>query len=102
LPFDQNEVLALIAPRPLYVGSAILDENADPQSEFLAALAVTPVYQFLGSTGLPATQWPPVDQPILGRVSYHVRSGGHSVTAFDWEQYLRFCDAYVKPGAGAR
>lgn len=102
LPFDQNEVLALIAPRPLYIGSAILDENADPQSEFLAALAVTPVYQFLGSTGLPATQWPPVDQPVLGRVSYHVRSGGHSVTDFDWGQYLRFCDAYVKAGAGSR
>jgi hypothetical protein len=98
LPFDQNEVLALIAPRPLYIGSAILDENADPQGEFLGALAATSVYRFLGSTGLPATAWPTVNQPVLGRVSYHVRSGEHSVTDFDWEQYLRFCDAYVKPG----
>lgn len=97
LPFDQNEVLALIAPRPLYIASAILDENADPQAEFLGALAVTPVYRFLGSTGLPTTEWPPVNQPVLGRVSYHVRSGVHSVTDFDWEQYLRFADAYVKP-----
>jgi hypothetical protein len=102
LPFDQNEVLALIAPRPLYIGSAILDENADPQGEFLAALAVTPVYRLLGSTGLPNAAWPPVDQPVTGRVSYHVRSGGHGVTAFDWEQYLRFCDAYVKPKTGSR
>ena len=102
LPFDQNEVLALIAPRPLYIASAILDENADPQGEFLAALAVTPVYRFLGSTGLPTTEWPPVDQPVLGRVSYHVRTGTHSVTAFDWEQYLRFCDAYVKPRTSSR
>ncbi len=98
LPFDQNEVLALIAPRPLYIASAILDENADPQAEFLGALAVTPVYRFLGSTGLPADTWPSVDQPVLGRVSYHVRSGVHSVTDFDWEQYLRFSDAWVKPG----
>ncbi len=96
LPFDQNEVLALIAPRPLYIGSAILDGNADPQSEFLGALAVTRVYRFLGSTGLPTTQWPAVNQPVLGRVSYHVRSGVHSVTDFDWERYLRFCDEYVK------
>jgi hypothetical protein len=102
LPFDQNEVLALIAPRPLYIGSAVLDENADPQSEFLGALAVTPVYSFLGSTGLPTTSWPLVDMPALGRVSYHVRSGVHSVTAFDWEQYLRFCNAYVKPGKSSR
>lgn len=97
LPFDQNEVLALIAPRPLYIGSAILDENADPQGEFLAALAVTPVYQFLGAAGLPAAEWPAVNQPLLGHVSYHVRSGEHSVTDFDWEQYLHFADAYVKP-----
>ena len=102
MPFDQNEVLALIAPRPLYIASAILDGNADPQGEFLGALAVTPVYRFLGSSGLPTSQWPSVDQPVLGRVSYHVRSGGHSVTAFDWEQYLRFCDAYVKPGTSSR
>ncbi len=102
LPFDQNEVLALIAPRPIYIASAILDENADPQGEFLGALAVTPVYRFLGTTGLPATEWPSVDQPILGRVSYHVRRGVHSVTAFDWEEYLRFCEAYVKPGADLR
>ncbi len=97
LPFDQNEVLALIAPRPLYIASAILDENADPQAEFLGALAVTRVYRFLGSTGLPTTAWPPVNHPVLGRVSYHVRSGEHSVTDFDWEQYLRFCNTWVKP-----
>jgi len=97
LPFDQNEVLALIAPRPLYIASAILDENADPQGEFLGALAVTPVYRFLGSKGLPTTLWPAVNQPVLGRESYHVRSGEHGVTDFDWEQYLRFADAYVRP-----
>lgn len=96
LPFDQDEVLALIAPRPLYIASAIEDANADPQGEFLGAVAVTPVYRFLGSTGLPTEEWPKVNQPILGRVSYHVRSGAHSVTDFDWEQYLRFCDKYVK------
>lgn len=96
MPFDQNEVLALIAPRPLYLASAIQDENADPQGEFLGAVAVTRVYRFLGSPGLPADVWPRVNQPLLGPVSYHVRSGAHSVTDFDWEQYLRFCDAYVK------
>ncbi len=102
LPFDQNEVLALLAPRPLYVASAIDDQNADPQGEFLGALTVTPVYRFLKSTGLPTDTWPAVDHPVLGRVSYHVRSGGHSVTNYDWEQYLRFCDRYVKSQSGSR
>jgi hypothetical protein len=101
LPFDQNQVLALVAPRPLYIASAIEDDNADPQGEFLGALWVSAVYRFLGSTGLPAAAWPAVNQPVLGRVSYHVRSGAHSVTDFDWEQYLRFCDAYVRPGTGS-
>jgi hypothetical protein len=90
-------VLALIAPRPLYIASAILDQNADPQGEFLGALAVTSVYRFLGSTSLPTTTWPAANQPVLGRVSYHVRTGVHSVTDFDWDQYLRFCKVWVKP-----
>lgn len=96
LPFDQNEVLALIAPRPLYVASAIDDHNSDPLGEFLAAKAVTPVYRLLGKSGLPTQTWPPVNHPVIGRVSYHVRSGGHGVTDFDWEQYLRFLNRYVK------
>ncbi len=96
LPFDQNEVLALIAPRPLYVASAIDDHLSDPLGEFLAAKAVTPVYQLLGKSGLPTSVWPPVNQPTIGRVSYHVRSGGHGVTNFDWQQYLRFLNRYVK------
>lgn len=96
LPFDQNEVMALVAPRPLYIASAINDLNSDPKGEFLDAVAVSAVYRFLGVTGLPTTKWPAVNQPVFGRISYHVRSGGHSVTDFDWAQYLRFCDLYVK------
>lgn len=96
LPFDQNEVLALIAPRPLYVASAIDDHLSDPLGEFLAAKAVTTVYKLLGKSGLPTSVWPPVNHPVIGRVSYHVRSGGHSVTNFDWQQYLRFLNRYLK------
>jgi len=95
LPFDQNLALALLAPRPLYIASAIDDANADPRGEFLAAQAVTSVYRFLGFPGTELPLWPAVDHPLLGRVSYHVRSGGHDVTSFDWEQYLRFCDMFL-------
>lgn len=100
LPFDQNEILALIAPRPLYVASAIDDHTSDPLGEFLGAEAVTPVYRLLGTSGLPTSVWPAVNHPVIGRVSYHVRSGGHDVTDFDWEQYLRFLDLYVKSPHG--
>lgn len=96
LPFDQNEMLALIAPRPLYIASAIDDWRSDPLGEFLSAKAVGPVYTLLGSSGLPVQNWPAVNTPVLGVISYHVRSGGHDVTNYDWEQYLRFCDKYVK------
>lgn len=95
LAFDQNMVLALVAPRPVYVASAMDDKLADPEGEFLAAKAVTAVYEFLGASGLPAEAWPAANHAILGRVSYHVRSGVHDVTDFDWEQYLKFCDRYL-------
>ena len=100
LPFDQNMVLALVAPRPVYIASAIDDRLADPQGEFLDAKAVTRVYRFLGTTGLPDLPWPAVNQPILARISYHVRTGAHNVTDYDWEQYLKFCDQYLKPAQG--
>jgi (4-O-methyl)-D-glucuronate---lignin esterase len=51
---------------------------------------------------LATATWPAVGEPVLGRVSYHVRRGEHSVTDFDWEQYLRFCNAWVKAGTGGR
>lgn len=96
LPFDQHELVALIAPRPLYIASAEEDLNSDPVGEFMTARAVDTVYRFLGVGGLPVTSMPPVNHPVLGIVSYHLRSGTHSITSYDWTQYLRFADRYVK------
>lgn len=96
LPFDQHELAALVAPRPLYIASAEEDLNSDPTGEFLTARAVDTVYRMLGTGGLPVTSMPPVNHPVLGVVSYHVRSGKHYITPYDWTQYLRFADAYVK------
>jgi hypothetical protein len=93
IPADGNLLLSLIAPRPVYVASAVGDEWSDPKGEFLSALSASRVYKLLGPGGLPDQPMPAVDHPIAtGRVAYHVRAGKHDVTAFDWDQYLAFLD----------
>lgn len=96
LPFDQHLVISLIAPRPVYVASAIGDKNSDPEGEFLSAKAAEPVFRLLGNEGLPCDSWPEIDHSIQGGIGYHVRSGRHDVFPFDWEQYLTFADRHLK------
>ncbi len=92
MPVDGNLLLALIAPRPLYVASAHEDLFSDPRGEFLSASSVGAVYALLGRQGLGTTTMPPIDRPIQHGVAYHVRTGVHDVTAYDWQQYLNFLD----------
>ncbi len=99
LPIDQHELLALIAPRPLYVASASEDQWADPKGEFLSAKAAGPVYSLFGKSGVGVDEMPPVDTPVGDTVRYHLRTGKHDITAYDWAQYLNFADKYLRVGA---
>lgn len=102
MPFDQHEILASIAPRPLFVASAVDDHYSYPPGEFASAVLATQVYHFLGVEGIPSTTMPPVSSPMFGRISYQIRPGGHDVTHYDWVQYLHFLDLYMKPKGSAR
>ena len=92
LPADQHEMIALIAPRPVYIASAEKDEWADPKGEFLSAYYATPVYNLFGKEGIPSEVMPAVNQPVQNTVAYHIRTGEHDVTDYDWEQYLKWAD----------
>ncbi len=95
LPVDQHELLALIAPRPLYVASAEEDQWSDPRGEFLSAFYASPVYKLFGKKGIPSNEMPAVNQSIQNSVAYHIRSGKHDVTDFDWEQYIKWAKEQV-------
>ena len=89
-------LIAMVAPRPVYVASAVEDLHADPYGEFLSAKNAQPVYQLYGYTENPLTSWPDLNNPVLGQIGYHVRSGKHDVTAFDWDTYIKFADIHLK------
>jgi hypothetical protein len=96
LPVDQHELLALIAPRPLYVASATKDIWADPKGEFLSATEVGKVYLLYKKTGLGTQEMPLPNSSVGETVGYHIREGIHDILLYDWQQYMNFTDKHFK------
>lgn len=94
LPIDQHQLIALMAPRPVYIASALEDRWADPRGEYLSGHYATPVYQLYGLEGLSSKDMPEVHTPVMNHVGYHIREGVHAVTLYDWQQYIRFADKH--------
>jgi len=94
LPVDQHTLLATLAPRPLYVGTAQLDLWADQKGQWIAANKAATVYELYGEkVAFPSSKPPAVDNPIVeSAIGFHVRSGYHGLTFYDWERYMEFIE----------
>jgi hypothetical protein len=90
LPVDQHMLIALCAPRPVYVNGGLKDQWSDPKGEFLALVAAGPVYRLLGAKDLGIT-----DKPVTtGSLAFHYHSSGHTAVPADWKAFLDFADGH--------
>jgi hypothetical protein len=95
LPIDQHQLIALVAPRPVYIASAAEDRWADPKGEFLAGVHAGPVYELLGKTGLGTTEHPQAGSVLAdGDIGYHLRPGSHDVLPWDWDRFMDFANRH--------
>jgi hypothetical protein len=103
LPVDSHELIALVAPRPVFLNGGTQDQWADPHGAFLAEVAAGPVYRLLGGKDLGSTVMPAPDAAVLsGDLAFRYHAGGHTDLP-DWPAFLQFAQRYlkVKPGAGS-
>jgi hypothetical protein len=97
MTFDQYEVLALVAPRPLYVASASEDLWADPKGEYLSPCYSSPAWKLFGfNTEFNPEKIPQPETPISGIISHHIRTGKHDIRAYDWQLYISFAKKFTK------
>jgi hypothetical protein len=97
MPVDAHMLIALSAPRPVFITGGTGDQWADPVGMFQAQVAAGPVYRLLGRKDLGVTSLPPLDTPLTsGDLGWHYHTGGHAATPADWTAFLTFLLKYFK------
>jgi hypothetical protein len=97
LPFDQNCLVAICAPRPVLFTNAAEDLWANPMGQFEVLQAANPAYKLYVPDGITATRPPyPGAPPIATRLGYWIRPGQHAMTPADWKIYMDFADTWLK------
>ena len=95
MPFDQHFLLSLMAPRLLYVSSATEDAWAGQRGEFAALELASPVWKLYGVPGLIAHGFPKPDTSLIGGyAAYHMHTGLHDLTRYDWQCYMDFAERH--------
>jgi hypothetical protein len=104
LPVDSHELIALSAPRPVFIGAGATqgDGWVDGRGMFMATVAAGPVYRLLGKKDLGTAEFPPSETSLIdGELAYRQHSGGHT-PAPNWPTFLTFAGRYIKgPGVSA-
>ena len=95
LPVDWHMLIALVAPRPVYIATAQEDYWGDPKGAFLAGKNAEPVYGLFNKKGLCVNEMPEVDKPVGDYIAFHKRKGGHGLKKYDWMQFLNFADRHL-------
>ena len=95
LPIDWHELIALHAPRPVYIAAAEQDLWGDPSGSFLAARNADPAYELFGMVGLQVNDLPLTDTPVGDLIGFHLSEGEHGLTNYDWTQFLGFAERHL-------
>ena len=93
LPVDQHMLVALIAPRPLYTTNASKDLWADPKGSYLSLKNAEKAYDVYGKVSSLSLNPPALNSPVIHSIlGYHNREGIHDLTAYDWDNFIRFAN----------
>ncbi len=96
LPFDQHELIALCAPRPVLLSCAAEDLWANPAGQWEMLRAADPAYRLVAGDGVGAEAAPAMGTLLPSRLGYFIRPGKHSMTPVDWAAWLDFADQWLR------